>query len=189
MVLSQKILLITSYSLLLGSDVCAQLDSTKANPRPTSGFFEVSESAKTLTRIDRIGYVCGASLAFSLFDYVGFNATKSSTTALSVYRVLQVATQSGITYFLYKECGLSSAISFNLIWWTWGDDIGYFGWAYAFNPKPPWEGRYHNGLQSYDISWASWTPIGLTRKKGSLIDKATLVIQAMFGFSISIAIL
>jgi hypothetical protein len=155
----------------------------------SDGFFHVSDSAQNFSRIERIGYVCGASLAFSLFDYIGANATKTNTTARSAYRVLEVAVQAGISYFLYKKLGLSSAISFNLIWWTWCDDIAYYGWAYLINPKPPWEGRYFNGMQSDYVSWAGWTPIGLTRKHGSLIDQAVLVTQAMIGFSISIAIL
>ncbi|MFI5264273.1 MAG: hypothetical protein ACHQM6_07145, partial [Candidatus Kapaibacterium sp.] len=164
-------------------------DSLPASPTSHEGFFETSESAKHLSRIERIGYVCGASLAFSLFDYIGANSTKFSDPGRAVYRVIEVTVQTGISYFLYKKCGLSSAISFNLIWWTWGDDIAYYGWAYALNPKRPWEGRYYNGLQSDGISWAGWTPIGLTRKQKSLIDKATLLTQAMIGFSISIAIL
>ena len=176
-------------ALALTDRVFAQSDSSIKSASAFSSFFEVSESAKDLSRIERIGYVCGASLAFSLFDYIGANATKSNNSARTAYRVLEVTVQTAITYFLYKKCGLNSAISFNVIWWTWGDDLAYYGWAYTLNPKRPWEGRYYNGFQGDAVSWASWTPIGLTRKKDSLIDKATLTIQAMLGFSISIAIL
>src|SRR5206468_6952336 len=100
-----------------------------------SSFFQISESAKNLSRGERIGYVCAASLAFSLFDYIGHNATKTDHAARLAYRIFQPAVQAGITYFLYKQCGLNSAISFNIIWWTWGDDLAYYGWAYLINPK------------------------------------------------------
>jgi len=190
MVLSGKILLCFLLAFVLSREVYAQADSSqKSSVKEPEGFFEPSESSKKLSRIERIGYVCGASLAFSLFDYIGSNATKFSHSGRAVYRVVEVAAQIGISYFLYKKCGLSSAISFNLIWWTWGDDVAYYGWAYTLNPKRPWEGRNYNGLQSDGISWAGWTPIGLARKQNSLIDKATLLTQAMLGFSISIAIL
>jgi hypothetical protein len=185
-----RIVFLTSLIIFVMSDcVFAGSDTTIAPSSACSSFFHVSDSAKNLTTIERIGYVCGASLGFSLFDYIGFNATKTNHSAQIAYRVLSVGVQTAITYFLYKECGLNSAIAFTLIWWTWGDDLAYYGWAYAINPKRPWEGRYYNGFQGDAISWASWTPIGLTRKKNSLIDKATLTIQAMLGFSISIAIL
>lgn len=189
MVLLPKIIQTCLIAIALTSSVYAQADSSIKPSAPFSSFFQISESAKNLTRIERIGYVCGASLAFSLFDYVGSNATKTNNTARAFYRALEFSAQTAITYFLYKNCGLNSAISFTVIWWTWGDDIAYYGWAYAINPKRPWEGRNFNGLQSHGISWAWWTPIGLTRKKESLIDKATLMVQAMLGFSISIAIL
>ena len=188
-VLPKKIIFTALVAFAMTDCVFAQSDSSIKPFSTTSSFFQVSESAKDLTKIERIGYVCGASLAFSLFDYIGSNATKNNNGARTAYRILEVTVQTAITYFLYKKCGLNSAISFNVIWWTWGDDLAYYGWAYVFNPKPPWEGRNYNGFQGDAISWASWTPIGLTRKKDSLIDKATISIQAMLGFSISIAIL
>ena len=141
------------------------------------------------TILVKAAYVVGASLAFSLFDYVGYNLIRHDIEPyayrapwmLPAYRILQVAVQSAITYFLYKECGLSSAISFNLIWWTWGDDLAYYGLMYY--------GSHSNAISTDEITWAGWTPIGLTRRQGSIIPQDVLIPQAIVGFSISMAIL
>jgi hypothetical protein len=147
-----------------------------------------SALAQDSTRLTRYEYVVGATLAYSLIDYYGFNIIGTEWHAKSVYRVLQVGIQTAITYFLYKELGLTSAISFNLIWWTWGTDLTYYGWANALNSFA-WEGRKHTGLMSREIDWAGWTPIGLLRPRHSLIARDALVAQAIIGFSVSMAIL
>ncbi|MDP4199688.1 MAG: hypothetical protein Q8922_03695 [Bacteroidota bacterium] len=151
-----------------------------------------STRAQDRLRVQRIEYVIGSSLAFSLLDYVGFNLDVRQLHNIAwVYHGIQSVAQAAITYFLYKTCGLSSAIAFNLIWWTWGDDLGYYGWAYALNPPShgSWENRVYNGLQSHQISWAYWTPIGLLRPRSALIARDALVAQAIVGLSVSMAIL
>ncbi len=140
------------------------------------------------SKLERAEWVLGASAAFSIADYIGFGATREHPKALSVYRVVQVALQAGISYFLYQKFGLKETISFNLIWWSWCDDLGFYGIANLINPKPPFENRSWNGLQS-PITWAYWTPLGLTRPRGSAIAEDALVIQAILGLSISIIIL
>ena len=174
----QKIFLLLLF-IVFASSSRAQQDSTKV------------DSIQKKPILEKAAYVVGASLAFSLFDYVGFSLIRQEPEPHTAYRILQVAVQSAITYFLYKQCGLPSAISFNVIWWTWGDDLAYNGWAYLFNPTPypPWENRTINGLQENAITWAGWTPIGLTRKQGTRIPKDVLIPQAIVGFSISMAIL
>jgi hypothetical protein len=157
------------------------------------------DSTKTdgAQRLERIEYVVGASLAFSLFDYVGYNLVRTNSSSPSWYRLLEGTVQTAISYFLYKECGLSSVISFNLIWWTWGDDMAYYGWTNLLNPASPnrlnpdsdWENRTNSGLKIRDIGWAGWTPIGLTRPQGSNIARSTLIAQAVIGLSVSIGIL
>src|ERR1035437_2471362 len=93
-----------------------------------------SARAQDSTRLQRFEYVIGASLAFSLLDYVGYNLdVRQLHNTAWVYHGLQFMAQAAITYFLYKTCGWTSAISFNLIWWTWCDDLAYYGWAYAIN--------------------------------------------------------
>ena len=141
------------------------------------------------TKLERVAYVIGGSVTFSLLDFLGFNLTESHPGARLGYRVIQVVSQTAISYFLYKKFGLTSAISFNLIWWTWGDDLGFYGWTNLVNPAAPWFNRDFNGLHGNGVSWAGWTPIGLLRRQGTIIDKYTLFSQALVGLSISIIIL
>lgn len=147
--------------------------------------------AQDSTRLQRYEYVVGASLAFSLLDYVGFNLDINiHNNSTVVYRTLQVLTQAAITYILYKTCGLNSAIAFNLIWWTWGDDLGFYGYQLAFNNPAPWPNRtYRNDLRDNHITWAGWTPIGLLRPQGSAIARDALYGQAAIGFSIAMSLL
>lgn len=142
-----------------------------------------------------IEYVLGASAAFSLFDYIGYNLA-NRTSFLPAYRVLQTSVQLALSYFLYKTCGLSSTIAFNLLWWTWNDDLLYYCWADLFNVKSPnalnssiWENRSNSGLNYSSPYWAWWTPIGLLRPKHAPIARSSLLAQAAIGFSISMAIL
>ncbi len=145
-------------------------------------------------RIACYEYVVGASLAYSLFDYVGYNLA-NRTSFLPTYRILEGTVQAAISYFLYKQCGLSSAIAFNLIWWTWNDDLLYYGWADLFNlpsdalPTSDWENRSNSGLLDRSPYWAWWTPIGLLRPKYAPIARSALIAQAVVGFSVSMAIL
>jgi hypothetical protein len=158
--------------------------------------FSSRSRAQDSLRFERIGYVVGASLAFSLADYIGYNFARVDDVndhAAWWYHAIQISIQSAISYVLYEKFGLPSAIAFNLIWWSWGDDLAYYGWADLINPpRPPgslWENREHNGLRDNHIVWAGWTPIGLLRPQGSLIARDALVSQAMIGLSVSIAIL
>ncbi|SRR5579883_144604 len=150
-------------------------------------------SAPELTLFERAGYVAGTSLVFSFADYVGYNAVRVNNQAPLWYRISQIGLQAGLSYLLYRICGLSSAIAFNVIWWTWGDDIAYYGWADLINPArgpgSEWENREHNGLRDNQITWAYWTPIGLLRPMGSRIPRDVLIPQAIVGLSVSMAIL
>jgi hypothetical protein len=121
---------------------------------------------------------------FSLFDYVGYNTTCRDPTALRVYRAAQVGLQITITTHLYATEGWQSAAAFNLIWWTWSADWGYYGLAYTFNPSAPWENRTWNGLQN-DITWAWWTPAGLVHYGRKPISQDVLTMQALLGISIA----
>jgi hypothetical protein len=159
----------------------------KAQPDSLSGFqFPPKESFRT--KIEHGVYVIGASLAYSLVDYIGYNLVRKENKAPISFRIGMIALQSGLSYFLYKQCGLNSAISFNLIWWTWSDDFAYYGWANTLNPSFLVENRSVNGLKQGGITWAWWTPVGLLRKKGSEIAVSTLIAQAVVGFSIAVAL-
>jgi hypothetical protein len=180
------------YLILLFCLLITVPEKSKAQ-NDLSYLFHSDSSAANTTKLERIAYVCGASLAFSLFDYIGYNLCRYNNKAPLSYRLLQAAVQGGISYYLFRKCGLPSAISFNIIWWTWGDDLAYYGWgdianpSWAHNLNPQWTSSH--SFRTNDITWAGWTPIGLLHRKGAVIDKFSLLTQAMIGFYISIAIL
>lgn len=151
------------------------------------------DSSQVTSSYERAALVTGASLAFSLADYVGFNLVRQPAGAPVWYRAGQIALQAGLTYFLYRYCGLPSAVSFGLIEWTWGNDLGYSGWAYAINPAAvpgvKWENRTLNPMRGNQITWAGWTPLGLMRPRGTVIDRSLLYWQSAIGYALSMAIL
>jgi hypothetical protein len=149
--------------------------------------FSALARAQDSTRLERIGYVLGSSALFGLADYYAWNSIHHPRVFLP-YRLVQGTVQAAITYFLYRKFGLSSAISFTCLWWSWCDDLAYYGWANTLNSFS-WEGRTWNGLKDSEINWAGWTPIGLLRPQGSLIARNALIAQAVIGFSVSMAIL
>ena len=148
------------------------------------------------TRYERAAWVMGSSLAISLGDFIAYNLWRDHIDwqpglhAPFLFRFVQGSIQAAITYFLYKELGLKTAISFNLLWWTWFDDLLFYGWGEALNPASPWPNRSNLQLTNdAHITWASWTPVGLLRSPTSPIAANTLVAQVFVGFSISIALL
>jgi hypothetical protein len=151
--------------------------------------------AQDSTRLERVEYVLGASAAFSLIDFLGFNITRNNFdtrpghSALEIYHLVESSLGVAIDYLLYEKFGIPTAISFDLLWWTWVDDLGFYGWTNLINPPAPSYNRTNNGLQGTSIDWAGWTPIGLLRPQGSGIARSSLIAQAVVGFSISIAIL
>ncbi|MDP4199689.1 MAG: hypothetical protein Q8922_03700 [Bacteroidota bacterium] len=152
--------------------------------------------AQDSLRAQRFEYVIGATAAFSLFDFLAYSGGRTvfnfdnGSSGLMVYHILQSSLGVAINYFLYRTCGLPAALAFDLTWWTWGDDLAFYGWADALNLPSPWLNRTDNGLRNNpEISWASWTPIGMVRPKGSSIARSTIVAQAIVGFSISLAFL
>ena len=150
-------------------------------------FLSTQTRAQDSTRLERIGYVLGSSALFGLADYYAWNTIHHPPTSIP-YRLVQGTVQAAITYFLYRTFGLSSAISFTCLWWSWCDDLAYYGWANTLNAFS-WEGRTWTGLKDTQIDWAGWTPIGLLRPQGSLIARNALIAQAVIGFSVSMAIL
>jgi hypothetical protein len=185
-----KFLVIIFLSVFLVSSSGRAQDSTKAlDSTQRQDTTKVSESS----RFERAGYVLGASLGLSLFDYLGFNIARNNWDthyghpALLVYHLVLGAVGTAINYILYEKLGLSSAIAFDLMWWTWADDFGFYGWANLLNPAEPW-GNRSNTYFSDNTCCASWTPVGLVRKNNEFIPTNTLVAQALVGFSISMAI-
>src|ERR1043165_8576606 len=98
----------------------------------------------TSTRSERIEGVVGSSLAFSLFDYLVFNKLRDNERwvvtkrTLSLYHNALGVVQAAISYVLYRKLGLPSTISFNLMWWSWTDDLLFYGWSYLLDPVFRW---------------------------------------------------
>jgi hypothetical protein len=165
-----------------------------AVPRAKAQDSTHTDGAKPIDKpLERYEYVIGSCLAFSLVDYLGYNilvkSNPYSTGKINALHVLDVTLGGAINYFLYKTCGLSSALSFDLIWWTWGLDLGFSGWGDVINPPSPWVNRANSSLHSAAVYWAGWTPVGILRAPKSNIALSTLYAQAIVGFSVSMAII
>lgn len=114
---------------------------------------------------EKLLWLAGASAAFSLFDYVGFNMARTDDGSLKLYRVVQVLVQAGLTWLLHETAGLGTAVAFNLVWWTWGMDALYYVYTDMFNAGGHWEkrGAFERAILGNQCTWAWWTPIGISR--------------------------
>lgn len=137
-----------------------------------------------------MGRVVKASLAFSAFDYLGFNLTKNDPAALRAYRVAQLAVQAGLTYDLWQKDGLASALSFETLWWTFNDDLLYYAISEFHDPGEGWasRGAFRREVLGDRVTWAHWTPEGLARggKTGRPIPGRVLLIQAGVGVLVAL---
>jgi hypothetical protein len=145
-----------------------------------------------MTQLEKVAWLAGASVAYAGFDYVGFNLVRKTSTPKLIYRMLQLGVQAGITWFLYEKCGLPTAIAFNLVWWTFGDDFIFYGFTEGLNVGGSWLGRgiYHENISSNQTTWAYWTPIGILRgmSQSRPIAGNTLVAQSLTGAALSLLI-
>jgi hypothetical protein len=134
---------------------------------------------------EKLLWLGAASLSFSLFDYVGFNLVRNSSTHTLIYRVLHVAVQAGMSWLLYDKLGLPTAVAFNLMWWTWGLDALFYGYTELFNRGGGWSGRgaFRKDIMQNNCTWASWTPVGIARgmDNSKPIAGDTLVAQFLLG--------
>ena len=141
---------------------------------------------------EKLLYLAGASLGFALFDYVGFNLVRDNPTTTPIYRVIQGLTQLAVSWLLYEELGLPTAIAFNLIWWTWGLDAIFYGYTELFNVGGDWRGRgvFQSDIMNNNCFWASWTPVGIAQgmdPKKKIAGDA-LVAQSLVGALLAISI-
>lgn len=138
--------------------------------------------------------VVGASVAFSLFDYVAFNLARKHD-KVGLYRPFQVAAQAGLTFLLKEKFGWKTAGAFNALWWTFNHDLMYYGWAHLLNPGNGWDSRpAFKGLIEDKVTWAWWTPAGLVNMLGGgemrdPIKGKTLLVQAGFGVAVALTLL
>jgi hypothetical protein len=145
-------------------------------------FCVMLSQAQEKSWLEKKGYMLGGVVVFSAFDYIGYNLTKNDHGVAPIgYRIAQLLVQAGITKFLIDEVGLPEAIGFNVIWWTWGADLMYYQWGRILPP--------HDMLTANkQVTWASWTPVGLIRGGKKPIAHNTLFAQATIGLSISLAL-
>jgi hypothetical protein len=175
---------------------CILLSLTTLRAQQRTDAVVLPDSVATVQAVpdasEKLLYLLGASVFFAGFDYLGYNATRRHPNALRVYRVLQGLTQIAISWFLYEQFGLPTAIGFNVIWWTFGDDFLYYGYAELINPGHPWESRgdLGNGVLSNRCTWAYWTPVGIMRgmKRNQAIAGSTLVAQSLVGLGAALTI-
>ncbi len=137
---------------------------------------------------EKAAWVAGSAVALGLYDYIGYNLTSANPTSEGIYRVSFVLVQAGVTYILYKKFGLPSAIAINLIWWTFGVDMVFYGISEIsplgrpFSGPGSWQEDSRSG-----ITHAAWTPVGLIRG-GGRIPGDTIVAQSIIGAAIGIGI-
>jgi hypothetical protein len=140
-------------------------------------------------------WTAGAAVTFATFDYVAVGLARPNHEG--VYKIVQYAVQAGITYFLYKKCGLSSAIGFNIIWWSYGADMLYYGLCELRGQGATGGGRWpHAGAWENDTDggdrFVGWTPVGLLRGAQRVRDhpvpQDTVIAQALGGAVIGLGI-
>jgi hypothetical protein len=137
---------------------------------------------------EKAAWVAGSTIALGVYDYIGYNLTNADPTALGIYRVSFVLVQAGVTYLLYDKFGLPSAIAINLIWWTFGVDMVFYGLSEVsplggrWTGPGSWEEDSRNGIKH-----AGWTPVGLLRG-GGRIPRDTMIAQTIAGAVIGIGI-
>lgn len=162
-----------------------------------SAFESRTPSEDTLTAAapgagEKLAWLTGAALGMALFDYVGFNLVRDNDTWLPVYRVIQGLTQIAISWLLYEQVGLPTAIGFNVLWWTWGLDAIFYGYTELFNVGGEWRGRgvFRGDILENNCTWASWTPVGIAQgmdpKKKIAGD--TLIAQSIIGAILAVTI-
>ncbi len=150
------------------------------------------DADESLMAGERLLWLSGAALTYSLFDYIGFNMARTDDATLRLYRVIQVLVQAGITWLLYEQAGLPTALSFNVMWWTWGMDALYYVYTDMFDAQGHWErrGSFERFILGNRCTWASWTPIGMLRgmDKSKPIAGDTLIAQMLVGAALGFTI-
>jgi len=139
----------------------------------------LAEDDANMTRLPVLAAVC---MAYALLDYLGYNLTRHDARLLRRYRAAQAAMQVALTAAAWLLASAATAIAFNMIWWTFGEDILYYAFAAMFNPGGRWEsrGNFRRYVLGNQCTWAFWTPIGLLRgmDRTKRIAGSTLIAQA-----------
>lgn len=142
--------------------------------------------------MDKLLVLSIACLLYALADYVGYNLSRHDARMLRRYRIAQVLMQLVMTGSIWWSASLATACAFNMIWWTFGEDILYYGIAALANPGGRWEsrGNFRRNILGNKCTWAYWTPIGILRgmDKKRPISGSALLIQSFLGCLCAIAL-
>ena len=147
----------------------------------------------TSTRLERFEYVLGGTVAFSLLDYFGINLArqlgmKNEGLPNDIYHAAMGAVAVALNYWLYTKLGLPSVIAFDLLWWSWTDDLGYMAWANVLNLPSPWPNRTTEQFTE-NICCAEWTPVGILQGYREFLPRSTIFGQSAVGLAVALAIL
>jgi len=135
------------------------------------------------------------SLAYALFDFFGYNATKDGERLLLAYRVLQRVVKGAIIVGLFYFVGLKPALAFLFLGMFASHDLMYYAWAWIIGSLFKRFEKYkkETGFQfNRDVIphlW--WTPVGLYRKLRyghGLIKPAEFLTQAGLGILIALGL-
>lgn len=107
-----------------------------------------------------------AILVFSIFDFFGYNISKKygwvDENFINLYRVIQGIVQFGITIHLFLLYNFITALSFNILWWTFVADWIYYilciPFGFIFNISTGYKESFQNKVRH---AW--WTLFGLTQ--------------------------
>lgn len=200
LVLTQRFSSMEEAKRTLGLTDPTKAPSTKKKKKKPTSFFGkvwntiIREPTKKQPFWKKALGVVGASLAFSLFDYVAFNIARKHD-KVGLYRPLQVTAQAGLTFLLKEKFGWKTAGAFNALWWTFNHDLLYYGWAHLLNPGNGWDSRpAFKGVLEDKVTWAWWTPAGLVNMLGDgkmrdPIKGKTLLVQAGVGVAVALTLL
>ncbi len=142
---------------------------------------------------EKLLWLAGASITFSLFDFVAFNHVRATGASMPAYRVLQTMVQAGISWILYEYAGLPTAVAFNIAWWTWSMDALYYVYADTLDiEKHGWEprGSFETNIMGNRCTWAWWTPVGIAQGMNNKkpIAGDTLMAQMLLGAALAITV-
>ena len=192
-----RLVLVLTGMLMLTSLTAAQFREGEATGTGTMSLAGAEPSVDSsafggATDGEKLLYLTGAAMGYALFDYVGYNSVRNDHTGLVVYRVLQGLVQLGISWLLYEELGLPTAIGFNVLWWTWGIDAMFYGYTELFNVGGSWQQRgvFRKHILDNNCSWASWTPVGLVQGADpqKKIAGDTIIAQSILGAILAVTI-
>lgn len=134
-------------------------------------------------------------IIFSLYDYFGFHISYKKGwedfTPINPYRISQSIIQLIITAILLIFFGWLSALTFNILWWTWWADLLFYLWydllrVFGYPRKPR---GFREQVMGNKVTWAYWTAWGILRlkHKHEIMTWKEIFFQAIIGLIIVVS--